>query len=185
MRKGRKYCVFFILISLLILGDTYASDVGKIDLLSDREYFPEVMRLIGDAGSSVNVIMFEAGYYEEHPGSPSNQLIESVANAGRRGLRAEVVLERQKDKSRTTRRNLETAKILKQSGVEVTLDPESVTTHAKLIIIDGSIVVLGSTNWTYSGLTQNHETNCVIHSKEVARKLLDYFRKIKVSGKNF
>jgi len=58
-------------------------------------------------------------------------------------------------------------------GIEIKHDSEEVTTHSKLVIIDGKTVILGSTNWSYYGLEKNHEANVLIRSKEIA----DYFEK--------
>ena len=173
--------VFFLVI--FCSGNSRGFEAKKIELLIDSAYFPVVKRLINSAKKSVQVMMFEASYYREHPGSPSNQLIEAVADAGKRGLNVEVILEIKKKTDRTTKRNLETGQILKKAGVDVVVDPEHTTTHTKLIIIDGNIVVLGSTNWTYNALTKNHEISSVIYSDESANYLQDYFKAVKSSGK--
>ena len=55
--------------------------------------------------------------------------------------------------------------------MEVVYDPVTVTTHTKLLIIDGEISVVGSTNWTYSALEKNHEVSVLIRSPEVAREI--------------
>ncbi len=62
--------------------------------------------------------------------------------------------------------------------VEVAYDPLTTNTHAKLVIIDGIITILGSTNWTYYSLAHNNEVSVLIKSKEVAQKLSDYFQRI-------
>jgi phosphatidylserine/phosphatidylglycerophosphate/cardiolipin synthase-like enzyme len=72
--------------------------------------------------------------------------------------------------------------MLSKEGVEVIYDPLFVTTHAKLIIIDEKICLLGSTNWTYHSLTSNHEVGVLIESDEVARALGHYFDRVKTSG---
>jgi phosphatidylserine/phosphatidylglycerophosphate/cardiolipin synthase-like enzyme len=72
--------------------------------------------------------------------------------------------------------------MLSKEGVEVIYDPLFVTTHAKLIIIDGRISLLGSTNWTYYSLTSNHEVGVLIESREVAQALGYYFERVKSSG---
>ena len=131
------------------------------------------------------MVMFEAGYYKKFKNSPSNQLIDALIKAKKRGVDVEVILDiRQKD-DRTTIRNLETGKRLTTAGVRVIFDTEQVTTHSKLLIIDEKIVVIGSTNWTYSALTSNHESSIVLESKEIAAELMEFFEKIKRTGKKY
>ena len=173
--------IFFLVIFSSV--NSWGFEAKKVEFLIDSGYFPVVKRLINSAQKSVQVMMFEASYYREYPGSPSNQLIEAVADAGKRGLKVEVILEIKKKTERTTKRNLKTGQILKKAGVEVIVDPEHTTTHTKLLIIDGNIVVLGSTNWTYNALTKNREISTVIYSEESAKHLQDYFQAVKSSGK--
>ena len=62
-------------------------------------------------------------------------------------------------------------------------DSPSKTTHTKVMIIDEQLTLLGSTNWTYSALTDNNEVSVLIRSKEVAKDLGDYFNKVKSTGR--
>jgi cardiolipin synthase len=66
--------------------------------------------------------------------------------------------------------------------VDVIFDSPQKTTHAKLMIVDEQMTLLGSTNWTYYALTHNHEASLVIRSKEVAKELADYFNQVKAAG---
>jgi phosphatidylserine/phosphatidylglycerophosphate/cardiolipin synthase-like enzyme len=83
---------------------------------------------------------------------------------------------------RTTERNRHTGRILSEGGVNVIYDSLSKTTHAKLMVVDGQLILLGSTNWTYHALTTNNETSILIRSKEVAKAFTDYFNRVKATG---
>jgi phosphatidylserine/phosphatidylglycerophosphate/cardiolipin synthase-like enzyme len=50
------------------------------------------------------------------------------------------------------------------------------------MVVDGQLTLLGSTNWTYYALTNNHEAAVLIRSKEVAKELTDYFNRVKATG---
>ncbi|MEI6127711.1 MAG: phospholipase D-like domain-containing protein [Pseudomonadota bacterium] len=173
---------------LIIPGGSscFGLEAGSFDMLIDEGYFPGVKRLIDSAKKTVQIMMFEAAYYKQHAASPSNQLIQALMDARKRGVKVEAVLEAgDKKDDRVTMNNLLTGGLLKKSGIDVTLDPANSTTHTKLLIIDESLVVLGSTNWTYSALTKNHEVSTVIYSPEAAHRLGDYFQMVKRSGKKF
>ena len=58
----------------------------------------------------------------------------------------------------------------------------SKTTHAKLMVVDGQLTLLGSTNWTYYALTSNNEASVLIRSQELARAIIDYFNRVKATG---
>ena len=162
-----------------------ALQVSNVKLLLDRDYFPEVKKMINDSKRSIKMIMFEASYYKKFKKSPSNQLIEGLIKAKKRGVDVEVILDIRQKSDRSTKRNLETGKMLTNSGVEVTFDTEQITTHSKLLIIDEKIIVIGSTNWTYNALTANHESSIVFDSRETATELMEFFEKIKKTAKKY
>ena len=67
---------------------------------------------------------------------------------------------------------------LEQHGVPYVLDAPDISTHAKLIVIDELYTVVGSTNWSYSAITKNHETAVIIRSRQVAKSYIEYSRHI-------
>jgi phosphatidylserine/phosphatidylglycerophosphate/cardiolipin synthase-like enzyme len=153
-----------------------------VQLVVDTQYFQIAKKMISEAKSSIQVMMFEMGYYDQHPDTPSNLLIKELINAKKRGVKIEVILEVKEGEDRTTKRNRHTGKILSEGGVEVIFDSLSKTTHTKLMVVDGKLSLLGSTNWTYNALTDNNEASVLVRSKEVARALMDYFNRIKATG---
>ena len=170
-----------LLISLLVLllhADSFGLPAGDVQVITDREYFDVVQTCFKEAQSSIKVMMFEANYYEKYPGSPTNVLIRELVAAHKRGVAVKVILERSRERERTQVSNEKTGSILSREGVDVVYDPATITTHTKLLIVDGKISVVGSTNWTYSALEKNHEVSVVIRSSEVAQRLQDYFQTI-------
>jgi phosphatidylserine/phosphatidylglycerophosphate/cardiolipin synthase-like enzyme len=167
------------------LYPSYGFDVKHMELLKDKGYFPEVLRLIHNAQSSVKVCMFQVIFYPRQSDSPSNQLLVSLIDAQKRGVKVEVVLDNGGSLSEVAKSNTEAARFLKKAGVPVFFDGEQVTTHAKFLIIDNSIVVFGSTNWTYHALAKNNELSAVVYSPEAARSMNDYFERVRSGGKRF
>ncbi len=178
-------CAILLLVCFIIPTDCLAFKADEARFLFDQSYFPVVRDLLRNARESIKVIMFEASYYKQHPLSQSNQLINELISARRRGLSVSVILEVKDKKERTSLRNLETARILKKGGAEVTLDAPDVTTHAKLILVDNKIVVLGSSNWTYNALNNNHEVSILIKSQNAVKELEEYFYMVQKSGRKF
>ncbi|MCX8118392.1 MAG: phospholipase D-like domain-containing protein [Desulfobacterota bacterium] len=182
MRKSR-----LALLTLWLIAPFFASPVlglpaEDVQVVTDAQYFEVARKMIREARSSLLVMMFEMGYYEKYPQTPSNLLIKELIEAKKRGVRVEVVLEAREGDDRTTKRNRQTGKILSEGGVEVTYDPLFKTMHAKALVADGEWALVGSTNWVFSSLTSNNEVSVLIKSKEVARALTDYFHQLKASG---
>jgi cardiolipin synthase len=175
--------LFFLLLSTLYLPLSYSLPAEDVQLVTDAQYFQAAKKMIQEAKASIQVMMFEMGYYEEYPNTPSNLLIKELIDAKKRGMKVEVILEVREGEDRTTKRNHHTGKILSEGGVEVIYDPPSKTTHAKLMVVDRYLTLLGSTNWTYYALTNNNEVSVLIRSKEVAKELIDYFNRVKATGR--
>jgi phosphatidylserine/phosphatidylglycerophosphate/cardiolipin synthase-like enzyme len=177
---------FPILFTFFLLSTFYplpssGLPVEDVQLVVDTQYFQVAKKMISEAKSSIQVMMFEMGYYDQHPDTPSNLLIKELIDARKRGVKVEVILEVREGEDRTTNRNRHTGKILSEGRVDVIYDSFSKTTHAKLMVVDGQLSLLGSTNWTYYALTENNEASILVRSKEVARALQDYFNRVKAA----
>jgi phosphatidylserine/phosphatidylglycerophosphate/cardiolipin synthase-like enzyme len=180
MRKIPLMILFIIF--LFPLPYSFGLPAQDIQLVLDAQYVQVAQKMIKEAKKSIQVMMFEMGYYSEHPKTASNQLIKELINAGKRGVKVEVILEVREGEDRTTKRNRQTGKILSEGGVKVIYDSLSKTNHAKWMVVDGESTLLGSTNWTYYALTNNNEVSVLIQSKEVAKALLDYFHQVKAKS---
>jgi len=173
---------FFFLLFAFCLPLSFGLPAEDVQVVVDTQYFQVAKRMIHEAKHSVQVMMFEMGYYDEHPDTPSNLLIKELVLAKKRGVKVEVILEAKEGEDRATERNRHTGRILSDGGVEVIYDSPFKTTHAKFMVADGELTLLGSTNWTYYALTDNNEASVFIRSREVARALVEYFNRVKSTG---
>ena len=149
------------------------ADIGESQAvpLNDREYFRTVIELIDSANFSVHAIVYDVNYYPDYPESPSNILLSALEEAAGRGVDVRFIT----DETPTEKPVIT---ILKENGVGMKFDSKDITTHAKLIIIDSKIVIIGSTNWSYYSIDKNHEANVLINSASLARKFESYFESI-------
>ncbi len=178
MRKRLKFLYLAKLFIIFFSFPVFALPIQDAEVVTDREYLQVVHQALKKATQSIQLMMFAAAYYEEYPDSPGHTLIKDLIEADQQGVKVEVILERGKPNWRVTQKNKKVGQILASEGIKVAYDPESVTTHAKLIIIDDEISILGSTNWTYYSLAHNNEVSILIKSKKVAQDLSHYFQKI-------
>jgi phosphatidylserine/phosphatidylglycerophosphate/cardiolipin synthase-like enzyme len=174
--------LLFLLLSIFDAPLSVALPAEDVQLVTDAQYFQVAQKMIKEAKTSIQLMLFEMGYYEEHPNTPSNLLIRELIDAKKRGVKVEILLEVREGEDRTSKRNRHAGKILSEAGVEVIYDPLFKTTHAKCMVVDGQIILLGSANWTYYALTNNNEVSVLIRSKEMAKELIDYFNRVKASG---
>jgi hypothetical protein len=181
------------LVALAVLGITaraFCYSVDAIDI-SGNKYFPAVKDALSKAGKSIYVVMFNMESSLSKQDSRSNQLISVLIEAKKRGVDVEVVLDQNVDfvqrrhesdwenKIKSTR----AYKRLKEAGVKVYYDEPVRYTHAKTVIIDNKIVILGSTNWTEASFDNNIETSVLINSGKMAGEILAYLKTIKIDTK--
>lgn len=145
------------------------------------------MNLIGKASKDIRIILYLAQRHAKYPDSPVNQLLEALALARKRGVDVQVLLENPEDRFASSRdldkKNSAVARFLSQKGVKVWEDSPSVTTHAKVLVVDGRYTVIGSTNWTFAALAKNNEAAVIIDSPEVARVYREMFDQIRAQGR--
>lgn len=157
------------------------SNNTKIIPLNDRDYYPVAIQKIESAQKSIHMVMYEILWYGD-PDTDNHEvslLGRALADAAKRGVDVRVIMDDGRGYGFVNDALVEAAQNWKDyftsKGVQVEFDWSNETTHDKLIIIDGSIVIVGSTNWSTSALEYNHEANALIESKEVASVYESYF----------
>jgi len=186
-KLGRCILVFLFLFSACLFPTGYLrAESVAVEVILDKQYYPIALKIISEAKKSINFAVFEIRYYPEYPQSPSNLLIDGLVLAAKRGVNVEVCLEQSKGYLQdNTLDNLKVAYKLTNGGVKVYLDNPKKTLHAKFLVVDRRLVLLGSTNWAYYSLDKNWETNLLVDSRKIAEELLGYFETIKKDSKFF
>jgi hypothetical protein len=136
---------------------------------------------LGAATGSVVVAMFEMRIPDDAAAaSPVLLLVNDLIAAHRRGVDVRVILNLRARYDPTSeellrdRANGTAADMLVYAGIDTAYSPTTYHMHPKLIVIDETVVILGSHNWTYSGLLKNIESSSLIRSPEHARAKLAY-----------
>jgi phosphatidylserine/phosphatidylglycerophosphate/cardiolipin synthase-like enzyme len=73
---------------------------------------------------------------------------------------------------------------LAEAGVPVVVDHSQAHMHHKFVIVDRSIVVTGSYNWTRSAARENHENLVICDQPRLVRRFVDEFEKLWHSFRN-
>lgn len=118
-------------------------------------------------------------YDPQEAEDPVNILLRSLVAARRNGLDVKVLVD---DETNDTYR--QTITYLRENGVSVRLDRSSgITTHTKIVVVDGRYVLIGSHNWTESALSSNHEYSTLLTSSEYAQETDRYFQTLWDEGR--
>ena len=124
-------------------------------------YLRTAERLIAGATQRIRVTLFVARLDSE---GPVLALCEALAAAAARGVQVRVMLDAGKDRlTGEADRNHAAVAWFVAHGVHVDRDEDTITSHAKVLVVDGRHVLIGSHNWTRSALTLNREATIYLN----------------------
>mgnify|MGYP003589043890 CR=1 FL=1 len=129
----------------------------------NRDYLPAVLDLINGATNSIEFLQLEM-----HDDRAVQAIEAALAAAVKRGVRVRGMLDDGVDF------NAAAVERLLALGAEAKLDTPVKMTHSKLVIVDGRIVLLGSTNWTGNSMGNNNETNVRLDDPVLAAQFARY-----------
>ena len=170
----------FLFLSAWFAISYAGAGIPSVQAIENEKYFPSLISAIRDAKTEIDVVMFEAKYYTNYRYSKPNEILDELRNASSRGVVVRVILEGGDEflGDDFSKASASACDYLSSGGVDVRFDPENVTTHAKLVIIDSDTVIIGSTNWNYYAIEENNEASVLVHSAGLARSLGSYFENL-------
>jgi phosphatidylserine/phosphatidylglycerophosphate/cardiolipin synthase-like enzyme len=98
----------------------------------------------------------------------SAAIANALLKAHRRGIRVEVILDKSQKKQKYS-----SFTFLTNARIPTYIDAEHAIAHNKVILIDRSVVITGSFNFTKAAEEKNAENLLIIRSKELTRRYLD------------
>lgn len=181
----RRQARFFPGITLLLLvacggpadeGSEFATDAEEataatVQIVTDGAAPSEFVRLVSGAKRSVDVVAFEYVF----TGVAVRPINEALRAAVQRGVKVRVLVDDGVPAS------LLALPGLRAFGVDARADTGVMKTHNKLVIVDGTAFLAGSTNLSPTSLTRNHETNVIVRIAAPAAALQAYFNRIWVA----
>ncbi len=148
---------------------------AKIEPVLGSDYPKVVTPLIQSAGHKIDVMMYEWKWYTHENAGGVEHFNLAFQAAARRGAKIRVLLNIESMGHAITKINQRTEQYLRMAGIEVKFGQIGVATHAKMIIIDDRIMVLGSHNISKGSFSRNQEASIVVEGGEAIRRYLDYF----------
>lgn len=137
------------------------------EILISRDYPKKVIPLITGAKKSIDVIVFDWGWYPDEIGEPIQIFNNSIYNANKHGVKVRALVQKRLIKT-----------ILEKCGIEVKLLQSNKLLHIKLMIIDDEIAILGSHNYTKNAFNLNYEVSVIIYDFKSILELKNYFNNL-------
>lgn len=144
-----------------------AQKVSDYEILIGKEFSTEVIKLFNEAKRSIDIIVFDWRWYPQKMSSSVQLFNQSIVRCVKRGVLVRAIT--------NTREIIET---LKQVGVKAKKLDTPRLVHVKMIIIDKSIVVVGSHNYTESAFQMNYELSVVLRGVEADNRFSNFFNNL-------
>ena len=181
----------FLLLFIIIISSAHVRDyaypvTADVEDICGRNYFSAVHNALQNAKDSIVVVMYFMKYDPQKNDNVS-VLVNDLVEAHKQGVKVKVILDRnvqfRKQRQAGQRfhveeKNKKVFDCLKEAGIETYYDNKITYTHAKAIVIDNDIVIMGSNNWSNSSVERNNETAVIIKSPEIAKSFLKYINTI-------
>ncbi|MFW6129673.1 MAG: phospholipase D-like domain-containing protein [Atribacterota bacterium] len=181
--------IFIIICHVIILSaSNILPYISEVEDISGQRYYPAVKKVIENAEDSIYMSMFVVSLYPDRKDSAVYDLCESLVEANDRGINVKVILDQNisfyddEYRDKVEGKNVNAYQYFKNNEIDVYYDNRSIYTHSKTLIVDEEIVILGSTNWSYSALTRNNESSVLIKSLDLAKSFIENFKEIELAS---
>lgn len=132
-------------------------------LLINNEYAGAIVQHIRSAKSLIELTLFHDTFNSKVSGSNIDRIIFSLVEAKKRGVTIKIFCNSENQVERFRRYNFQ---IKKARGFK--------TMHAKAIIFDREILIMGSHNLSENAMTTNLEISVILNDREIINKLTKY-----------
>jgi len=135
-----------------------------METIIGKEFPKKVIPLIQAAKSSIRICIFDWRWYPNDPGNPVQLFNHAIIQATRRGVKVEVVT------------NYDgVIRVLNDNGCDARKAITKNLIHAKMMIIDEKIIILGSHNYTQYAFTMNYEVSVINDDVNEIKRCTDFF----------
>lgn len=145
--------------------------MAKIQSALGFHYPKRVTPLVNAAQHTIDILMYEWKWYGHESAGGVQKLNLALVAAARRGVKVRVLLNIESMGHAITKINSRTASFLKRYNCVVKFGHVGNVTHAKMMIIDDNILVVGSHNYTKSAFSRNQEASIIVTGRE---EIIDY-----------
>ncbi|MCK4386454.1 MAG: hypothetical protein KAW52_09340 [candidate division Zixibacteria bacterium] len=156
-----------------------------IRILIDEEYRKMLIQALAAAKREIRVMMYRVQRKLGRGMTEENLFLDTIKDRVRRGVKVWLIIDYYPRPGMAYKENLFVALILMDNGVYARYLKNSRVCHAKTVIIDKEIALIGSHNWTTNSLKRNLEVSVMIKDKDEVKRLLDEFDKLFKEGVKF
>lgn len=144
-------------------------------LLTGSSWAPSVCAAISNAKTSVLIVQYAvSSRWGKHAGDQYNVYRELI-NAPARGVRCSAILAEHRRTAATKRFNRMAGNEMKKAGWSVHGLSATNLLHAKIVIVDSRLLIIGSHNMSRVASTDNIDVSLAMTGEEYCKQFIDFF----------
>jgi len=152
--------------------------MDPIKVIKNEEYLAVAQGILDQARHKVDICTYKFELSKRPDAQGLNSLIGTLYDLAIIDVRIRVLLNTTGKRSGLTRINENAGRVLKRHGLEVRTLPDGRCQHAKILIVDGCLGIIGSHNWSPKSMTDNFEVSVVFYGAQYLVRIQEHFEKI-------
>ena len=150
----------------------------SIKVIKNEEYLAAAHGILGQARHNVDICTYKFELSQRTDARGLNRLIDLLYSLAAIKVRIRVLLNTTSARSGLTKINEYAGRELKKHGILVRTLPDRRCQHAKMLIVDNCLGIIGSHNWSPKSMTENFEVAVEIHHAGYLFEIQKHFEKI-------
>jgi phosphatidylserine/phosphatidylglycerophosphate/cardiolipin synthase-like enzyme len=143
--------------------------------LPDEKFLPAVIQLIQPATTTVMISTYKLEHTMRTRGDRIRVLFAALVAAKEKQINVKVLLNWNDLKRSVAKTNLYAMEWLSKYGIESRYLKDNRCCHAKMVIVDKSIIILGSHNLSCKSVSENLEASLETDDKEIVEQAVKLF----------
>jgi len=152
--------------------------MGIVRLVKNEQFSHEAKAILDSATKTIDICTYKFEISTRPDARDLNELIQILYGQAASDVRVRVLLNITGNRSGLSRLNENTGRTLKAHGIEVRYLPDNRCQHAKTLVADNCVALIGSHNWSPKSLTENYEISVVINDYVALDWLQAHFERI-------
>ena len=157
--------------------------MDAIKIIRNEQYLTAAQGILDLARQRVDICTYKFELSQRADARGLNSLIDRLYALAAAGKKIRVLLNTTGARSGLTKINEHAARVLKQHDIDCRTLPDGRCQHAKILLVDGCLGLIGSHNWSPKSMTENFEVAVEIHHAGYLLDLQEHFEKIWAGSK--
>lgn len=154
-------------------------------LIPDEKYQTEAARLIASAVGDVLISTFKIQRPTRRRAPVLTALLDTICDKSRAGVRIRFLMNWDDKFKGVAKTNSAVANAFRAAGVDVRYLPGGRCSHAKILIVDGRQMMIGSHNWSVQSFTRNFEVSILTDDANLIKQAAGLYGDIFARGKKW